>query len=105
MLDNILDNAVEHNDAETPLVEITVSTGETSASGQTTVSVADNGPGLPDDEQAVLTSEKETQLNHSSGLGLWLTRWIVRNSNGTLAVEQSAWNGTRIVIRLPTRTN
>lgn len=104
-LDNILDNALEHNDAENPLVEITVSTGGTSVCGQMTVSVADNGPGLPEVEQEVLTSEKETQLNHSSGLGLWLTRWIVRNSNGTFAVEQSARGGTRIVIRLPTRSS
>lgn len=104
-LDNILDNALEHNDAETPLVEIAVSTGETAAGGQTTVSVADNGPGLPDHEQAVLTSEEETQLNHSSGLGLWLTRWIVRNSSGTLSVNKSTWGGTRIEIRLPTQTS
>jgi PAS domain S-box-containing protein len=104
-IDNILDNAVRHNNKDNPFVKITVSMGSTSACGQTTVSVADNGPGLPEFEQEVLTSGEETQLNHSSGLGLWLTRWIVRNSNGTLAVEQSAWNGTRIVIRLPTRTN
>jgi len=101
-LDNVLDNALDHNDAENPLVDINVSAGGPSAQEQTTVSVADNGPGLPEFEQEVLTSEKETQLNHSKGLGLWLTRWIVRNSNGTLAVEESAWDGTRIVIRLPT---
>ncbi|MDB2266037.1 ATP-binding protein [Halorubrum ezzemoulense] len=100
-----MDNAVRHNNKHNPFVKITVSMGSTSACGQTTVSVADNGPGLPEFEQEVLTSGEETQLNHSSGLGLWLTRWIVRNSNGTLAVEQSAWNGTRIVIRLPTRTS
>jgi PAS domain S-box-containing protein len=103
-LDNVLDNALEHNDAETPVVEIDVSTGGKPGRRQTTVSVADNGPGIPEFEREVLTSEKETQLNHSNGLGLWLTRWIVRNSDGTLTVEKSAWDGTRIAIQLPTRT-
>jgi len=103
-LDNMLDNALEHNDAETPLVEITVSTGGTSTRRQTTVSVADNGPGFPEFEREILTSGEETQLSHSKGLGLWLTRWIVRNSNGILTVEKSTWDGTRIVIQLPTRT-
>lgn len=102
-LDNVLDNAVEHNDADAPLVDITVSRSRESARDQTTVSVADNGPGLPEFEREVLTAEKETPLTHSNGLGLWLTRWIVRNSDGTLVVDESAWGGTRIVIRLPSR--
>jgi len=104
-LDNVLDNAVEHNDADAPLVDITVSRSRESARGQTTVSVADNGPGLPEYEREVLTAEKETPLAHSDGLGLWLTRWIVRNSDGTLVVDESALGGTRIVIRLPSETD
>lgn len=98
-LDNVLENALEHNDSDTPRVEIEVSPAE-EPENHITVSIADDGPGLPEGERNVLTVERETPLNHSSGLGLWLTRWIVRTSNGTLAVTDGPLDGTCIQIRL-----
>ncbi len=55
-LDNVLDNAVEHNDADTPQVDVVV---EPAVEGDRVVlRVADNGPGFPETEQAVLTTER-----------------------------------------------
>jgi PAS domain S-box-containing protein len=96
--DNVLDNAVEHNDSDTP--EVAISSEVTQSGSHVTVHVEDNGPGLPATERAVLTSETETPLTHSSGLGLWLTRWIVRSSEGSITVGDSDLGGTRVSVRL-----
>lgn len=96
--DNILDNALEHNDSETPRVR--VGTDTESARNRVTVRVADNGPGLPPAERNVLTAQTETQLSHSNGLGLWLTRWIVRSSGGSITVQDSELGGTCVSVRL-----
>lgn len=101
-LDNILDNAIEHNHSATPKLSVTTSVDPTH--NHSTVTVADNGPGLPPMEKKVLTAETETSLNHSSGLGLWLTRWIVRSSDGIITVDESEFGGTRLSIQLRTHS-
>jgi len=95
---NVLENAVEHNDAAHPrvAVELTPAAG----ADRFAVRIADDGPGLPPVERAVLRMAEETQLTHSTGLGLWLTNWIVKGSNGRIDVD-STDAGTTVVIELP----
>ncbi|SEM06583.1 PAS domain S-box protein [Haloferax larsenii] len=100
-LDNLIENAVEHNDSEIPRVFVETSF-ESESSQYVALAIGDNGPGLPKVEREVLTRETETDLMHSAGMGLWLTRWIIRSSGGELAVEPSQWDGTRIVLKLRT---
>ena len=97
-LDNVLDNAVEHNDAETPRVVVIAEPA--TASDRVMLRIADNGPGLPDTERSVLTTGTETPLTHSTGTGLWLTQWIVRESDGSISVSESRFGGTEVEIRL-----
>jgi signal transduction histidine kinase len=101
--DNVLDNAIEHNDSDT--AEVAISSEVTSAGSHVTVHVEDNGPGLPPTEREVLTSAAETPLTHSSGLELWLTRWIVRSSEGSITVGDSDLGGTRVSVRLRVRSD
>jgi PAS domain S-box-containing protein len=101
-LDNVLENAVEHNPSATPRVVVTVSTETDGEPGYRTVRVEDDGPGLPDTERAVLTNGTETALTHSDGIGLWLTRWILRSSGGKLTVETSSLGGTSVSAHLQT---
>ncbi|WP_253737629.1 PAS domain S-box protein [Halohasta salina] len=98
-LDNVLENAVIHNPSSTPRVDVTVSE-PTPDDDYLTLRIADDGPGLPPAEREVLTTDTETPLSHSSGVGLWLTRWIVRSADGRVGVEPSASGGTCIVVRL-----
>lgn len=97
-VDNVIDNAVEHNDGETVRVEVTVA--QAAEPGRVVLRVADDGPGLPETERTVLTTGTETQLAHSRGTGLWLTQWIVRESDGSVAVTESRFGGTAVEIRL-----
>ncbi|RKD98408.1 PAS domain S-box protein [Halopiger aswanensis] len=98
--DNVLENAIEHNTAATPRIDVTVTTASGPHRRTVTVRIADNGPGLPEAEREVLTADAETPLTHSSGMGLWLVRWIVRSSNGTVAVDPGRFDGTCVSIRL-----
>jgi len=98
-LAELVDNAIRHNDAEHPRVEI--SAAELPSSSWTSLVVDDDGPGIPPTEQAVLTGE-ETPLDHASGLGLWYVNWIVGASGGTLDITESRDGGSRIEIELKT---
>lgn len=95
-IDNILENAVEHNDAANPRICVDVSVESRHDSDMVDITIADNGPGLPPNETEILTTETETPLNHSTGTGLWLTRWIVRSSGGQITVTSNRFDGTTV---------
>ncbi|MDZ7731331.1 MAG: PAS domain-containing sensor histidine kinase [Natrialbaceae archaeon] len=99
---HLLENAVEHNDADTPRVTVTIS--EVDEEDDTlAVSIADNGPGLPKAERELLQEDKEiTQLRHASGLGLWLVNWVITQSGGRLVFEENDPRGTVVTFTLPT---
>jgi PAS domain S-box-containing protein len=93
----LLDNAVRHADAPTP--EVTVSALK--ADDGVTVTVADDGPGLPDRERRLLTGELDlTPLDHGEGLGLWLVRWIVTAYGGAVEYADRTDGGSAITLRL-----
>jgi signal transduction histidine kinase len=92
----LLDNAARHTGAE-PTIGVEVSTTDE----QVLVRIRDNGPGLPDLEQQVLTTGEEDPLAHGRGLGLFLTHWIITNLDGSVSVTSSD-QGTTVEVRLPT---
>jgi PAS domain S-box-containing protein len=93
----LIANAIEHADAGTP--QLTVTTGRT-GDGQVAVRFTDDGPGIPDTEWQVISGDTEvTQLQHATGLGLWLVRWIVDSYNGTLSRSRNP-TGTTVTITL-----
>lgn len=89
----LVENAVQHSDREKPTVTLSVS-----AEGEwLTVVVGDDGPGIPDHETAVLTGESSlTQLQHGSGLGLWVVKTISDASRGRLDFERSETGGSDV---------
>ena len=97
---NVVDNAIEHNDRVVPQVAVTVADVIHDGVDYVEVSVADNGPGIPESERRVFAEGTETPLSHGSGLGLWLTEWIVTRSNGHLCFEENDPRGTVVRIRL-----
>jgi len=52
----------------------------------------------------VLTEGEETDLEHSSGLGLWLVYWFVEQSDGRLSFAENDPRGTVARIDLQSAT-
>jgi PAS domain S-box-containing protein len=97
VVDELITNAVKHNTSLDPTVQVAVTLSD---DGEVRFSVSDNGPGLSAQEQHILTEGEETQLNHSSGLGLWMVTWIVTYCGGMVAADVDD-EGTTIDVRLP----
>jgi len=94
--EQLLRNAAEHGDTEDPKVWIEVEPGD----GSITLSVRDNGPGIPEYETSVLAAEGETPLNHGSGMGLWIVKWGTQRLGAELAFEEHG-DGTVAEITIP----
>jgi PAS domain S-box-containing protein len=97
-IEEVIDNAVEHNDHDRSTVTVSV---EEDTADYVRICIEDDGPGLPPLERAVLKNGSETQVSHSRGLGLWLVRWVVEDSGGELVVEDRKPRGTAVSLRLP----
>jgi len=95
VIEMAIDNAIEHN--PTPVsVSITTDVRRKEA----ILLVADDGDGIPTNEIDTLTTEEETPLSHSTGVGLWTMKWYVKKSGGCLSVEATD-SGTELRITLP----
>lgn len=100
ILDNVLtelvDNAVTHSNDE-PTVDISASRV---SDGAVEVSVADDGPGIPERERQILADGTETQLEHANGIGLWFVNWAVVQLGGDLSFAENDPNGSVVTVRL-----
>jgi signal transduction histidine kinase len=102
-VENAVENACEHNDSADPEVSVAVRrVSGTAGNGHPGVElvVADNGPGIPEQDRAVIEQGRETDLEHGSGLGLWIVYWIVDSSGGELAFEENDPRGSVVRLRL-----
>lgn len=71
----------------------------TTDDGKVVIHIHDSGPGLPITERKVLESGRETPLEHSSGLGLWMVNWIITSLGGS--VTTTVEDGTTVTVSLP----
>ena len=95
---NLLRNAVEHNDKETP--EIVVS-GEVSQ-GSIEVRIADNGPGVSDPEKETVFGKGTKGLKSGgTGVGLYLVETLVDRYGGDVWVRDNEPEGAVFVVELP----
>lgn len=94
---NVVENAIVHNDGPKPRVEIR---GTETEAGARLV-VADDGPGIPEAERAVIERRSESPHSHASSLGLWGTNWAIQQLGGELSFRDSDLGGTAVVIELP----
>jgi PAS domain S-box-containing protein len=98
-IENAVENAFEHNEGAEQSVRVTVRPVD---ENYAEIVVADDGPGIPDSERQLFDGGSEiTQLQHASGLGLWLLNWIVTQSGGSIDICDNEPRGTVVVIRLP----
>lgn len=104
VLDNLLSNAVKYG---RPGGRIEVECGIDR--GAVRIAVGDDGPGIPAHELPRIFDRfyRSTRVRggstHGNGIGLSISRDIVRAHAGEIAVESREGEGTRFVVRLPVR--
>ncbi|RLM47635.1 PAS domain-containing protein [Haloarcula sp. Atlit-47R] len=101
VVENLFQNAVEHNDSEAPTVTASASVD----SGAVTLRIADNGPGIDDDQKTAIFEEAVTSESSGSvGFGLYFVRVMLDRYGGDVWFEDRA-DGNRgavAVVELPT---
>ncbi len=98
-IDEAIENAIVHNDRDEPHVEIRVT--DVPDGSELCVEIADNGPGLPDDQWDVIMAGEETPLAHTTGIGLWLIYWTLSALGGTVDRTDNEPRGTVLTYRVP----
>jgi len=94
---NLLHNAVQHNDAEEPHVEIACTVEDATVR----VAVADNGPGIPEDRRESVFGKGEVGLESAgTGIGLYLVRRLVGQFDGRIWIEDNEPRGSVFVVEL-----
>jgi PAS domain S-box-containing protein len=84
---NILENAITHNDADRPRVSVSVQERE----GDVVVRIADNGPGIPADVADEMFDKGEKGLeSKGTGIGLYLVTKLLDRYGGEIRVDSEA---------------
>ena len=99
---NLISNAVKYNDAPEPMVRIASSL----RAGNFVVEIADNGPGIAKGERKLIfekfsRGQRGAVDQAGAGLGLAISRQIVKRMNGTLDLAPSPLPGACFRLRLP----
>lgn len=94
---NLLSNAIQHNDKEVPEVHVSADCSD----GSVTLTIADNGPGIPDERKAQVFERGESG-NGGAGLGLYLVAYIVDSYDGSVRIEDNEPTGAVFHVELPT---
>lgn len=93
-----IENAIIHNDSTQPRVAVSLC----QVDDQQQLTVADNGPGIPEQERKVINKGIEHDLFHTSGLGLWYMKWLIDESGGSFELSESRFDtGTAVRFRFP----
>ncbi len=95
---NLLNNAVQHNDTDSPTVTVRVTEVEESVC----IDVADDGPGVADDRTEEIFGKRERFTDGSgSGIGLHLVYTLVDRYGGEVWVEDNDPRGAVFRVKLP----
>jgi len=90
---NLFANAVEHHDADTPRLDVTVVPTDDAVA----VHVADDGPGVPEH----LQSELFERGAGDHGLGLYLFQVLTARYGGSVSLTETGSDGSVFTVELP----
>lgn len=94
---NLLNNAVQHNDNVQPLVDVSCELQDEAV----VVRIADNGPGIPDDQKEAIFGRGEKGIDSSgTGIGLYLVETLVEQYKGDISVEDNTPTGSIFSVSL-----
>lgn len=102
VIQNLINNAIKFSPFEKQII-VRIEQSE----NETTLSVNDEGPGVPDEEQCKLfteygrTSVKSTAGESSTGLGLSICKKIIEAHDGKIWMKNREPNGSEFAFRIP----
>ncbi len=95
---NLFANAVQHNDKTTPVIDVSA----TDRSDEVEITIADNGPGIPDGRKKEVFGRGEKGLESSgTGLGLYLVDTLVEAYGGRVWITDNESTGSVFHLVLP----
>lgn len=103
---NLLDNAIKYSQYRGQVMVQACYQGY-QASQWIVVKVADNGPGIPAEQQAHIFERfyradlSRTRANGGAGLGLAIARWIAEAHGGRISVQSTPGEGSVFCVTLP----
>ena len=95
-VEELIENAISHARGDAPTVSVRVR----DRGDRVQLTVRDQGPPIPEHEFQVLAADEAGDLNHGTGLGLWMVYWIVDLSEGTIDFSASESRGNVVTVRL-----
>ncbi|MET8447588.1 ATP-binding protein [Streptomyces sp. NPDC005209] len=99
VLSNLIENAVRHGEGT---VTIDITPTATAANTATSVTVSDEGPGIPEESMnRVFTRFWRGSKRGGTGLGLYIVKGIVEVHGGTITVGRAAGGGAEFRFTLP----
>src|ERR1700724_2545259 len=102
-IQNVLINAIQACPEKSGIVTVSC----TQKDFYVDLRVEDNGPGIPAGQLNKVFDPYFTtkQAKSGTGLGLYITKKVVEDHNGSIKVESTTGTGTVFTIRLPLQTN
>jgi two-component system sensor histidine kinase PilS (NtrC family) len=96
LLDNASDHASRHN--MTPKIKLELTTYD--EAGFCVITIADNGPGIPEDQIEKIFEPFYSTRKEGSGLGLYIARQLCEANQAELTVDSVAGEGAQFHIRM-----
>jgi len=100
---NLVDNAIKYSPEHSEiLIEVRKTPDELAE-----VSIVDQGPGIPVDEQTRIfdrfyrTDQGRSRGQGGTGLGLSIAKWAVEVHSGSIGVQPAECGGSSFFVRLP----
>ena len=95
--ENVVRNAIDHHDTDSPEIRVSVETD----GDRVFVRVADDGPGIPDERKAAyFDAGEQGPESIGQGLGLYLVEMLVERYGGEVYIEDNEPRGTVVVFDL-----
>jgi PAS domain S-box-containing protein len=95
---NLLNNAIVHNDKALPEVAVSATADDEIVR----VRIADNGPGIPDEQKEEVFQRGEKGLDSGgTGLGLYLVQTLTDRYGGDVWLEDNEPEGSLFIVELP----
>ncbi|MBU0735297.1 MAG: HAMP domain-containing histidine kinase, partial [Proteobacteria bacterium] len=105
---NLISNAIDAISKDKDVIKETGSRGLIEIeSGQTdshiVVTISDNGPGIPKDQQKRVFDPFFTtkEAGKGTGLGLWIIYGIIEKMGGTVSLKSQEGEGTTFTVKIP----